>query len=48
MIYSMRALLELTLRGNGDWKKVATGATICAGDYLIPWLFTIIRDSFAG
>jgi hypothetical protein len=47
MIYSFRAMLELALRGEGNWKKVGTGFAICAGDYLIPWLFTIIRDSFA-
>jgi hypothetical protein len=47
MIYSFRALLELVLKGEGNWKKVGGGFTICAADYLIPWLFTIIRDSFA-
>jgi hypothetical protein len=47
MIYSFRAMLELALKGEGNFKKVGTGFAICAGDYLIPWLFTIIRDSFA-
>jgi len=47
MIYSFRALLNLVIKGEGNWKNVGTGFTICAADYLIPWIFTIIRDSFA-
>jgi hypothetical protein len=46
MIYSFRAMLELVIKGDGSWKKVGVGFTICAADYLIPWIFTIIRDSF--
>jgi hypothetical protein len=47
MIYSFRAMLELLLKGEGNWKKVGVGFSICAADYLIPWVFSIIRDSFA-
>jgi hypothetical protein len=46
MIYSLKSLLEVLAKGEGSMKKVATGATACAGAYLIPWLFTVIRDSF--
>lgn len=47
MIYSLKSLLEVLAKGEGSMKKVMTGATACAGAYLIPFLFTIIRDSFA-
>jgi hypothetical protein len=47
MIYSLKSLLEVLAKGEGSMKKVMTGATACAGAYLIPWLFTVIRDSFA-
>jgi len=47
MIYTFRALLELTLKGEGSWKKVSTGLIICAMDYLIPWGFELIRGIFA-
>jgi hypothetical protein len=46
MIYSLKSLLEFLAKGEGNMKKIMTGASACAGAYLIPWLFTIIRDSF--
>lgn len=46
MVYSLKSMLEVLLKGEGSMKKVATGVSICAGAYLIPWLFEIIRDSF--
>jgi hypothetical protein len=47
MIYSLKSLLEVLAKGEGSMKKVMTGASACAGAYLIPFLFTIIRDAFA-
>lgn len=46
MAYTLRSLLEVTVKGEGSWKKVGQGFIICAMDYLIPWGFEIIRDSF--
>lgn len=47
MLYTFRCLLEVTVRGEGSWKKVGTGFLICVFDYLIPFLFNVIKQSFS-
>lgn len=46
MIYTLKSLLELAVKGEGSWKKVGTGFLICAMNYLIPWGFELIRGIF--
>ncbi len=46
MIYAFKSLLELTIKGEGSWKKVGTGFLICVMNYLIPWGFELIRGIF--
>lgn len=46
LLYTLKSLLLLAVRGEGEWKKVATGFFICLGDYLAPWLFGMIPGLF--
>lgn len=46
MLYTFKALLEVTVKGEGSWKKVGAGFLTCAMDYLIPWGFELIRSVF--
>jgi hypothetical protein len=46
MAFTIKSLLEVTIKGEGSWKKVGQGFMLCAMDYLVPWGFTIIRDAF--
>lgn len=46
MLYTFKSLLQVTMKGEGSWKKVGTGFIICAMDYLIPWGFELIRGIF--
>lgn len=46
LLYTLKSLLLLAVRGEGEWKKVATGFFICIGDYLAPWLFGMVPGLF--
>lgn len=46
MIYSLKHLLEFSVKGKGDWKDITTGFLICIADYLVPWLFGLIPNMF--
>lgn len=46
LLYSLKSLLLLTVKGEGEWRKVATGFLICVGDYLVPWLFGMVPGLF--
>ncbi|KGK88061.1 hypothetical protein [Clostridium sp. HMP27] len=46
LLYTLKSLLLLTVKGEGEWKKVATGFLICVGDYLVPWLFGMVPGLF--
>ncbi|HIG0360367.1 hypothetical protein [Clostridium botulinum] len=46
LLYTLKSLLLLAVRGEGEWKKVATGFFICIGDYLAPWLFGMVPKLF--
>lgn len=46
LLYTLKSLLLLAVRGEGEWKKVATGFLICLGDYLVPWLFGMVPGLF--
>lgn len=46
LLYTLKSLLLLAVKGEGDWKDVATGFFICLGDYLAPWLFSMVPGLF--
>lgn len=46
LLYTLKSLLLLAVRGEGEWKSVATGFLICVGDYLIPWVFGMVPGLF--
>lgn len=46
LLYTLKSLLLLAARGEGEWKKVSTGFFICLGDYLAPWVFSMIPGLF--
>lgn len=46
LFYTFRALLLVTVKGEGEWKNVATGFLICVCDYLLPWLFGLVPNLF--
>lgn len=46
LLYTLKSLLLLTVRGEGEWRKVATGFLICIGNYLVPWLFGMVPGLF--
>jgi hypothetical protein len=46
LLYTLKSLLTLAVRGEGEMKHVATGFLICIGDYLIPWLFAMVPQLF--
>lgn len=46
LLYTLKSLLLLAVKGEGEWRKVATGFLICLGDYLIPFLFGMVPGLF--
>lgn len=46
ILYTLKSFLLLTVKGEGEWKKVATGFLICVGDYLVPFLFGMVPGLF--
>ncbi len=46
LMYSLRALFLMTIKGEGDFKNAFLGILICAADYAIPSIFGKIPGFF--
>ncbi|WP_315080012.1 hypothetical protein [uncultured Clostridium sp.] len=46
LMYSLRALFLMTIKGEGDFKNAFLGILICAADYGIPSIFAKIPGLF--
>ncbi|MDF2502567.1 hypothetical protein [Clostridium sp.] len=46
MLYAFKSLAIMIVKGEGSWKSVANGGFICALDYIIPWVWDVIRVTF--
>jgi hypothetical protein len=48
LIHSMKALLEVTLKGEGSWKNVMNGILVAVVVNLLPFIFNLVTNTFGG